>query len=286
MEFLQQVADFALASPWLVGVMLALAVVDALVPVVPSEALIIAAGVAAAAGDQNLVVVIAAAGLGSFVGETVGYLIGRRIGPSVSKRFADGGARAAAYEKITRLLTTRGGTILLAARFIPAGRTVATVTAGAMRFPVGRFLGYTAIGAPLGAAYTAALGYLGGAAFSNNTVVALLFSLGLATVVTIVVELGRRAVRTIRARRQGAPLVSGPLRSGTGSAASATAAAAASSARAASSLALATSSSVSLVSRVAVEGGSASVNARETPCSAEVTSLGMTQKVLPSPCAS
>ncbi|MGX1122507.1 hypothetical protein RKD37_007870 [Streptomyces ambofaciens] len=39
-------------------------------------------------------------------------------------------------------------------------------------------------------------------------------------------------------------------------------------------------------SRVAGDCGSASVKARDTPWSAEVTSLGMTQNVLPEPCAS
>lgn len=56
---LRLVTEAALASPWLPAVILAMAVVDALVPVVPTEALIIAAGVAAATGGQHLLAVIA-----------------------------------------------------------------------------------------------------------------------------------------------------------------------------------------------------------------------------------
>lgn len=197
-DLLRAVTEMALASPWLLWVIVGLAVVDALLPVVPSEALVIAAGVAAAAGEQNLLLVIAAAGLGAFVGEVAGYLIGRGVGPALRTRFVPGSARAGAYDRVQRMLAVRGGTVLLTARFIPAGRTVATLAAGATSYPPARFLGFTALGAPLSAAYVALLGYVGGIAFSQDTIAALLFSFGLAVAVTLAVEAGRRLVRVAR----------------------------------------------------------------------------------------
>jgi membrane-associated protein len=185
-EYLESVTQLALASPWLLAVIVAMAVVDALLPVVPSEALIIAAGVSAAAGEQHLLVVIGAAALGSFIGETAGYLIGRGLGPAVRGRFERDGARAAAYDRIAGLLDRRGGAVLLTARFVPAGRTVATVTAGAMRYPTGRFLAFTALGTPLSAGWSAVLGYLGGATFAENPLFGLAFGLGLGTVAGLV----------------------------------------------------------------------------------------------------
>ena len=70
------------------------------------------------------------------------------------------------------------------------------------------------------------------------------------------------------------------------SAASATASAAAFSASADSLAAVSLISGTSLASRVAAERGRTSVKAFETPCRAEVTSLGITQNVLPGPLAS
>jgi membrane-associated protein len=179
-EYLEHLTHLALASPWLLGVIVAMAVVDALLPVVPSEALIIGAGVAAAAGQQDLLVVIGAAALGSFIGETAGYVIGRLLGPAVRGRFTDG-ARAAAFDRIAGLLDRQGGTVLLTARFLPAGRTVATVTAGAVHYPIGRFLAFTAMGTPLSAGWSAVLGYLGGATFAENPLFGLAFGLALGT---------------------------------------------------------------------------------------------------------
>jgi len=200
--YLEQLTQLALASPWLLWVLVAMAVVDALVPVVPSEALIIGAGVAAATGQQNLLVVIGAAALGSFIGEGAGYLIGRSFGPAVRGRFAPGSTKALAYDRFSGLLTARGGAVLLTARFVPAGRTVATVTAGAMRYPTGRFLLYTALGTPLSAGWSAMLGYLGGATFARNPLLGLAFGLTLGTVVGIVIG----AVQKAKAAREPAPV--------------------------------------------------------------------------------
>lgn len=115
-EGLRLLLDGALTSQWLLLVIVGLAVVDALVPMVPSEALIIAAGVGAAAGHQSLVAVIAAASLGSFVGELAAFLVGRGFGAAVRGRIAPGTPRADLFTRTERTLTTRGGLILLTAR--------------------------------------------------------------------------------------------------------------------------------------------------------------------------
>ncbi len=201
MDLLRLVTEAALASPWLLAVIAGLAVVDALLPVVPSEALIIAAGVAAAAGEQDLLAVVVAAAGGSFVGECAGYGIGRRIGPAVRGPSA---RRAGDHDRVVRLLHRRGGTVLLTARFVPAGRTVATLASGAVRYPVTRFVGFTAAGSVLSASWSALLGYVGGAAFAHDTGTALLVGFGIAAAVGLLLEAGRRIARTAPAPRPGA----------------------------------------------------------------------------------
>lgn len=199
-ETIRILLDTALASPWLLWLIVGLAVVDALLPVVPSEALIIAAGVGAAAGSQQLLAVIGAAALGAFLGESSSYLAGRRIGPGLRTRLAPGGARSIMFERVDRALALRGGLILLVARYLPGGRTVATLAAGATGFPAPRFAAWSALGATLSASTVALTGFLGGAAFADDTVVALLFSLGLATAITVVMEVVRRGTNWFRAR--------------------------------------------------------------------------------------
>lgn len=208
-DALRLVTEVALASPWLLVVITALAVVDALLPVVPSEALIIAAGIASAAGEQNLLLVIAAAGFGAFLGEVTGYAIGRGIGPGLRTRLRPDSARARAFDSVATLLAARGGTVLLTARFIPAGRTIATLTAGATGYRGVPFLAYTTAGALLSAAYVAVLGFLGGTAFAQDTLMALLFSFGLAITVGIVVEAGRRVLAHHRRGRASGPVAGG-----------------------------------------------------------------------------
>jgi membrane-associated protein len=191
-EELRLLLDGALASQWLLLVIVGLAVVDALLPVVPSEALIIAAGVGAAAGDQNLLAVVVAASAGAFVGEVGSYVLGRGFGLTVRSRLVPGSQRAELFARTEHTLTTRGGLILLTARYIPAGRTVAALAAGAIQFPTSRFLSYSAVGATMSAAYVAMLGFLGGTAFARDPLVALLVSLGVGTAIGMVAALARR----------------------------------------------------------------------------------------------
>lgn len=200
-DMLRFVTEAALASPWLLAVIVVMALVDALLPVVPSEALIIAAGVSAVTGEQSLVAVIAAAAFGSFLGEGLGYLIGRGIGPAVRSRYAADGRRAEQYDRVARLLDRRGGTVLLTARFLPAGRTVATLAAGATGYPAARFVGFTVPGTLLSASWSALLGFVGGAAFAHDTVTALVVGFCFASAVGFVVE----GVRRLRQRRVSRP---------------------------------------------------------------------------------
>lgn len=198
---LDHVTQLVLASPWLLALLVVVAVVDAVLPVVPSEALIITAGVAAASGLQELPVVIAAAALGAFLGETTGYLIGRALGPAVRVRWAGRGTRALVYDRITQILTTRGGLILLTARFVPLGRTFSSLTAGASRYPTHRFFGFISLGTPLSATWSAMLGFVGGAVFADMPLLGLVFGIAIGSTVALTVESIRRWRARVAARR-------------------------------------------------------------------------------------
>jgi len=92
-------------------------------------------------------------------------------------------------------LRRHGATIIVVARFVPGGRTATTFTAGTVRLPWPRFAAADAVGASLWAAYAAGLGYLGGETFERRPLYALLFGLGVALLVALVVEAARRLRR-------------------------------------------------------------------------------------------
>jgi membrane-associated protein len=196
----------AMGSPWVYAALLAFAAIDGFFPLVPSESLVITAGVFAAAGEPLLPLVIAAAAAGAFAGDHVAYLFGRKAGGRLVQRTRPGGKQRRAFERAGRVLEDRGGLIVVVCRYIPGARTAITMTAGAVRYPLRRFSLFDGIAALSWAVYSALVGYVGGAAFEDDPIKGLVLGLGLALGVTALVE-GVRHVRG-RARRSASTIAS------------------------------------------------------------------------------
>jgi membrane-associated protein len=185
----------AMGSPWIYLALFGLAMIDGFFPAVPSESLVVSAGVFAAAGEPNLVGIIAMAALGAFAGDHVSYMIGRTAGGRLSRRAEPGSRRAAALARAGRLISDRGGTILIVCRYIPGARTAITLTAGAVAYPLRRFSFFDGIAALSWGTYSALVGYIGGAAFEDEPVKGLVLGLGIALTVTLMVEVVRHLRR-------------------------------------------------------------------------------------------
>jgi membrane protein DedA with SNARE-associated domain len=183
------------ASGWAYGIVFLLAFLDVLVPVVPSEASVITAGVVASAGGLYLPLIIVAAACGAFLGDNTAYLIGRRFGTRATKRFLHGGKGEKTLAWAERQLTLRGGELIVVSRFIPGGRTAVTLAAGTLAFPWRRFAVFDAVAALIWALYASLLGYFGGRAFENEAWKGLLLAFGLAFAVTGGVEVVRWFLR-------------------------------------------------------------------------------------------
>lgn len=185
-----------MASPWIYLALFLVAVLDGFFPVVPSESAVITAGVfAASTGTPHLAAVIALAALGAFVGDHISYAIGRTAGDRLLRPRA-GRKRRAAFAWAERALAERGGLVLVVARYIPGGRTVVTSSMGALDYPLRRFAGFDGIAAVSWAIYSGMVGYVGGIAFERDPIKGVLFGVGLAIGVTVVVELVRFARRS------------------------------------------------------------------------------------------
>lgn len=176
------------SSPWVYLVLFAVAALDAFFPVVPSETMVIAAGVFAASGAPELAPLVAAAAVGAFAGDHISYQIGRGTGRRILRRLRPGGRRQRAYAWAAAALAERGGLLLMVARYVPGGRTATTITMGATGYPRGQFAAFDAAAAVSWALYAALIGYLGGATFEEDKLKGLLLGLGLAAAITLAVE--------------------------------------------------------------------------------------------------
>lgn len=179
------------AEWWFLLVILAVAFFDSIIPIVPSETTVILGGVAAGAGDQSLVLVIAFGALGAFLGDNTAYLIGRQFAPLIQRRAQrkpkTGTRLTWARDQIKR----RGGLLLITARFIPGGRTALTLSSGITHQPWRWFAPWVAVAALIWATYAAVLGAIFGQAFENNHTLAFLLAFGAALSITIIIELVR-----------------------------------------------------------------------------------------------
>jgi membrane protein DedA with SNARE-associated domain len=176
---------------WFLLVILVIALLDSVIPVVPSETCVIIGGVAAGLGTQNLAAVIAAGATGAFLGDNGAYLIGLRA----SGRFR---RRAERKPKFARKLAwaqsqilQRGGLLLITARFIPGGRTALTLSSGITRQNRWWFIRWVALATVIWATYSALLGRIGGAAFENSHTTAFVFAFSLAIGTNVLIEVAR-----------------------------------------------------------------------------------------------
>ncbi|WP_051297300.1 DedA family protein [Brevibacterium album] len=198
MDTVLSLLEAGITSPWFLLVLFLAVAVDAVVPAVPAETLLITAGTYAAAGAVELVPTILAATLGALVGDTACHHIGRGAhGTSRHLRRFRGGERA--FEWVRRALLSRGGSVIITARFMPGGRTLATFASGYTQYPRRRFAVYAAIGGLLWSVCIGGIGYLGGLAFAERPLLAVAVGLTAAVLMSGVIELVRRVIAGRRA---------------------------------------------------------------------------------------
>lgn len=171
---------------------------DAIFPVLPSETAVIALGVATAGStDPRIALLVGCAAFGAFLGDNLCYLIGRRFGPRVERRFFSSGKGARQRAWAEESLEKFGMPLIIVCRFIPGGRTAVTLCCGLIGYSHRRFVTATAVAGTIWAVYSFFLGRLGGRAFENRPWAGLLLSIGITLVISTLIE----AVRRIRQRR-------------------------------------------------------------------------------------
>ncbi len=175
-------------DPWFYAVIFTIALLDSVVPVVPSETTVILGGIAAGQGHLWLALVIVLGALGAATGDSIAYWLGRRGGGALQRTVLSGEKARRRLEWATEQLRVRGGLLLVTARFIPGGRTAITVSSGLTEQPYQRFLAFDLLACVLWATYAGVLGRLFGARFKDSHTTAFLLAFGAALCVSGLVE--------------------------------------------------------------------------------------------------
>ena len=136
--------------------------------ITPGELTMLLGGVVAARGDVSIVPLVGLVWLCSVLGDSTGYLLGRRLGRSFLVRHGDrfhlGPER---LERVEGFFDRRGGSAIVIARFVGPLRTLAPFVAGSSRMRYRRFLPYTLVGTGLWSTTFLLLGYFFYASFAR-----------------------------------------------------------------------------------------------------------------------
>jgi membrane protein DedA with SNARE-associated domain len=145
-----------LAESWGALALFAIVALESVGAPVPGESGVIAASLLALQGELSIIHVVLAAFLGAIVGDSIGFLIGRRYGTAVLDRFGHlVGLTPERRRDFEARYQTHGTYVVATARFVVVLRQLNGLLAGANRMPYRRFLAADLVGS---AAWTAVWG--------------------------------------------------------------------------------------------------------------------------------
>lgn len=183
---------------WFLVIIVVIAFLDSVIPVVPSETCVIIGGVAASQGTQSLLIVIATAAFGAFLGDNTAFLLGVRASDRFHRRAERRPRFATKMDWAHQQISSRGGLLLITARFIPGGRTALTLSCGITRQRQAWFIRWVIVATMIWASYAALLGRIGGEAFKDDHTKAFMFAFGLAIGTNIIIEVTRHVLKRRR----------------------------------------------------------------------------------------
>ncbi len=133
--------------------------------VLPGETAAVLGGVVASRGHVQLWLMIVIVILAAIIGDTVGYEVGKHLGPRMLEAKVLQ-KRRAKLDQAQDFLRRRGGSAVFLGRFVAFFRAVMPALAGTSRMPYPRFLAFNAVGGIVWGTGFVLLGYLAGNSYA------------------------------------------------------------------------------------------------------------------------
>jgi membrane-associated protein len=115
-------------------------------PFLPGDSLLFAAGAFASLGSLNIAVLFFVLGIAAVLGDTVNYVIGRKIGGKLYRKDNLKFIKKEYLDRTRAFYERHGGKTIIIARFIPIIRTFAPFVAGIGEMSYLRFISYNIVG--------------------------------------------------------------------------------------------------------------------------------------------
>jgi len=110
--------------------------------IVPGDTIVIIAGTAVSSPLEGVLLGIAVV-LGALIGESIGFWLGRLIGPRIQHSRLGRRIGEENWERSERYLRRRGGPAIFISRFLPVLHSLVPLTVGMSGYPYRRFLAWT-----------------------------------------------------------------------------------------------------------------------------------------------
>ena len=164
-----------------------------IMPFLPGDSLLFAAGMLAAAfpNQLNISIVIGLLWVAAILGDTANYTIGKTLGTKLvtTKIFGKRIIQDAALEKTETFFHKYGAKTIVIARFVPIVRTLAPFVAGVSSMHYGTFIKYNVVGGTIWVVGITLAGYfLGTIPFIQKNFEIVVLAIILFSLVPIVIE--------------------------------------------------------------------------------------------------
>ncbi|MFU8871658.1 DedA family protein [Micromonospora sp. SL4-19] len=174
----------------------------------PGDSLLFTAGLLVADGrylHQPLWLLCLLVAVAAIAGDQVGYLFGKRVGPSLFRRPDSRLFKQENVERANAFFARYGARSIVLARFVPIVRTFTPIIAGVSRMHYRTFLAFNVLGGVLWGAGVTVLGYfLGQIGFVKSNIEFILIGIVVLSVLPVGIHL-------LRSRRVAAPRDGGQL---------------------------------------------------------------------------
>lgn len=125
----------------------------------PGDSLLFTAGFLASQGFLDITLLIAGCFLAAILGDTIGFHIGKKLGPRIFTKDNSVFFNKKHLEAAQKFYDKHGGKTIILARFVPVVRAFAPVVAGAGKMDYKRFLTFNLVGGVLWAIGVTSAGY-------------------------------------------------------------------------------------------------------------------------------